>query len=181
VIWFDDMRVGDRYDVGSQLFTAEGIKSFARRFDPQPFHVDEAAAARSHFGALCASGWHTVIAWMPLMIAYRNRVSAEMRARGETPAITGPAPGVTDLKWLRPVHAGDTVTYITEVTALRRSRSRPQWGLATLLTTGVNQHAETVLSFVSLSFVPVREGSVDSQIDRDADGQVSDYVDDLGR
>lgn len=154
--WFEDMRIGDRYEVGSHTFTAENIKSFAQRFDPQPFHVDEAAASGSLFGALCASGWHTVIAWMPMMIAYRNRVSAQMRARGEIPAVTGPAPGVTELKWLKPVYAGDTVTYATEVTTLRRSRSRPQWGLASLLTTGTNQHGETVVSFLSLSFVPVR-------------------------
>lgn len=155
--WYDDMRVGDRYEIGGHTFTAESIKSFARRFDPQPFHVDEAAAAQSLFGALCASGWQTVIAWMPLMVAYRNRVADEMRARGETPAITGPAPGISDLKWRKPVYAGDTISYVTEVTALRRSRSRPEWGLVSLLTTGVNQHGATVISFVSLSFVPVRD------------------------
>src|SRR5690606_32498631 len=72
--------------------------------------------------------------------------------------VTGPAPGVTDLKWLKPVYAGDSVAYTTEVTALRRSRSRPQWGLATLLTTGINQHGQAVISFFSLSFVPLRSG-----------------------
>lgn len=156
--FFEDQRIGDRYEVGSHTFTAESIKAFGRRFDPQPFHVDEAAGAASNFGALIASGWHTVIAWMPLMVAYRNRIADEMRARGETPALTGPAPGVTDLKWLKAVYAGDTVTYATEVTALRPSGSRPEWGLATLLTTGVNQRGDTVVSFLSVSFVPSRTG-----------------------
>jgi acyl dehydratase len=150
------MRIGDRYEIGSHLFTADSIKSFAQRFDPQPFHIDEAAAAKSHFGALCASGWQTLIAWMPLMLAYRQRMQDEMRARGETPPVIGPAPGVNDLKWLKPVYSGDTITYVTEVTALRRSQSRPEWGLATLLTTGINQRHELAISFISTSFVPCK-------------------------
>jgi acyl dehydratase len=170
------MRVGEQHDVGSHVFTAESIKSFARRFDPQPFHVDEAAAVRSHFGALCASGWQTVIAWMPLMVAYRNRISEDMRAQGKAPAVTGPAPGVTELKWLKPVFAGDTVTYTTEVTALRRSRSRPQWGLATLLTAGVNQRGEIVLTFLSLSFVPVRDAEIGDHAADHAAGHARDRV-----
>jgi acyl dehydratase len=157
--FFEDQRVGDRYEVGSHAFTTENIKTFARRFDPQLFHLDEAVAAQSHFGALCASGWHTLIAWMPLMIAYRRRLAEEMEQRGETPAQLGPAPGITDLKWLKPVYAGDVISYVTEVTGLRRSNSRPEWGLASLLTTGVNQHGELVLSFVSTSFIPCRTGA----------------------
>lgn len=154
--FFDDLRVGDRFEVGQYHFTAENIKAFAMRFDPQPFHLDEAAAAKSHFGALCASGWQVTIVWMPLMVAFRKRLVEEMRARGETPALTGPAPGVRDIKWLKPVFPGDTITYATEITAKRASASRPEWGLATLLTTGNNQHGERVISFDSISFVPRR-------------------------
>jgi acyl dehydratase len=157
--YFEDMRVGDRYEIGSHKFTAENIKSFAQRFDPQPFHLDEAAAAKSHFGALCASGWQTLVAWMPLMLAYRQRLQDEIRARGETPGITGPAPGITGLKWLKAVYAGDTIAYVTEVKSLRRSQSRPEWALAALLTTGVNQKGEPVIEFTSTSFVPVRSPS----------------------
>ncbi len=62
--FFEDIRVGETADIGRHTFTAEDIKAFAARFDPQPFHVDEAAAARSHFGRLCASGWHTACVWM---------------------------------------------------------------------------------------------------------------------
>jgi acyl dehydratase len=154
--FFDDLRVGDRFEVGQYHFTTENIKSFAMRFDPQPFHLDEAAAAKSHFGALCASGWQVTIVWMPLMVAFRKRLVEEMRARGETPALTGPAPGIRDIKWLRPVFPGDTITYATEITAKRASTSRPEWGLATLLTTGDNQNGERVISFDSISFVPRR-------------------------
>ena len=88
--------------------------------------------------------------------AFRKRLAEEMRARGETPAVTGPAPGIRDLKWLKPVYAGDTITYATEITAMRTSSSRPEWGLATLLTTGDNQNGERVISFDSISFVPRR-------------------------
>lgn len=154
--FFDDLRVGDRFEVGQYHFTAENIKSFAARFDPQPFHLDEAAAAQSHFGALCASGWQVAIVWMPLMVAFRKRIAEEMEVRGETPAVTGPAPGIRDLKWLKPVYAGDTIIYATEITALRASASRPDWGLATLLTIGDNQKAERVISFDSVSFVQRR-------------------------
>ena len=66
--FFEDIAVGERAELGRHTFTAEAIKAFARRYDPQAFHVDEAAAARSHFGALCASGWHTAAVWMRLMV-----------------------------------------------------------------------------------------------------------------
>ena len=71
--FFEDIAVGERAELGQHTFTADGIKAFARRFDPQPFHLDEAAAARSHFGALCASGWHTAAVWMRLMVEHQRR------------------------------------------------------------------------------------------------------------
>lgn len=156
--YFDDVSVGDRYEVGQHTFDATGIKAFAKRFDPQLFHIDEAAAARSHFGALCASGWQTASAWMRLMVDYRRREDEALRARGEGVAAIGPSPGFRDLKWLKPVYAGDTIGYVTEVTDKRPSKSRPGWGLLTLLSTGVNQRGEPVISFVSTSFVERRPG-----------------------
>src|SRR5262249_36196142 len=80
---FEDIRVGEKSELGRHIFTAEDIKAFAARFDPQPFHLDETAAARSHFGRLCASGWHTACVWMRLMIDYRRREDEARRARGE--------------------------------------------------------------------------------------------------
>jgi acyl dehydratase len=154
--FLEEMTVGERYEVGSVTFTAESIKAFAARFDPQPFHLDEAAAAASHFGALCASGWHTAVVWMPLMVRYRNREDEARRARGEPCAQVGPSPGFRDLKWLNPVYAGDTVSYVTELVDARPSASRPGWGLFTIRTTGTNQHGVPVISFVSTGFVERR-------------------------
>ena len=157
--FFDDMRVGERYEVGRQAFTAENIKAFAVRFDPQPFHVDEQAAKRSHFGALCASGWHTASVWMRLMIEYHRHEDDKRRVRGEPSAVFGPSPGFRELKWLKPVYVGDTVTYATEIVELRPSKSRPGWGIVALRNTGSNQHGELVISFVSTSFVQRRDGA----------------------
>jgi acyl dehydratase len=154
--YFEDIEVGEVMEVGRHTFTAEDIKAFARRFDPQLFHVDEAAAARSHFGALCASGWHTAAVWMRLAIDARRRLIEAARARGEPIAATGPALGIRDLKWLKPVYADDTIEYRSEVVETRPSNSRPGFGLMTILSSGVNQNGEPVISFVSTTFVERR-------------------------
>jgi acyl dehydratase len=154
--FFEDIRVGEVTRLGSHTFTAEDIKRFAARFDPQPFHLDEAAAARSHFGRLTASGWHTACVWMRLLIETRRREDAERRARGEPVAQLGPSPGFRELKWLAPVHAGDTVSYAIEIVDLRPSASRPEWGMIFSRNTGENQHGRLVLSFVSSAFVERR-------------------------
>ena len=155
--FFEDIVVGERFEIGCHTFDADGIKAFARRFDPQVFHLDEAAAARSHFGALCASGWHTAAVWMRLMVEYQKREDDARRARGEPVATLGPSPGFKELKWLKPVYVGDTVSYSTEVVARRASSSRPDWGLMTIRNTGVNQREERVISFVSVAFVERRK------------------------
>jgi acyl dehydratase len=154
--YFDDILLGDAFEVGSHRFTAEEIKAFALRFDPQPFHVDEEAAARSHFGGLCASGWHSTSMWMRLMVDYRQRFDDERRERGEPVVQLGASPGFRDLKWLRPVYAGDTIRYRSEVVELRASKSRPGWGLMSLRNSGTNQNGEPVLSFVSTVFIERR-------------------------
>ncbi|MGH6990190.1 MAG: MaoC/PaaZ C-terminal domain-containing protein, partial [Stellaceae bacterium] len=91
--YFEDIQVGESYALGRHIFSADEIKAFAARFDPQLFHVDEEAAARSHFGALCASGWHTAVAWMRLMVDHRRRLADAAQARGEPVAGIGPALG----------------------------------------------------------------------------------------
>ena len=154
--YFEDIRVGDVFEVGRYTFTADNIKAFATRFDPQAFHADEAAAARSHFGGLVASGWHTAVAWMRLMIDYRRRMDEAMRARGEPVADIGPALGFRELKWLKPVYVGDTIAYKSEVIETRLSGSRPGSGLMTFRSTGVNQNGEPVISLVSITFVERR-------------------------
>jgi acyl dehydratase len=155
--FFDDIAIGERFELGRHTFSADAIKAFARRFDPQAFHLDEAAAARSHFGALCASGWHTASVWMRLMVDYQRREDAALRARGEPVATLGPSPGFRELKWLKPVYVGDTISYATEVLETRTSNSRPEWGIMTIRNTGVNQKGEPVISFVSVAFVERRK------------------------
>ncbi len=156
--YFEDIKVGEAFALGSHTFSAKDIKAFAARFDPQPFHVDEAAAEQSHFGALCASGWHTAVTWMRLMVAYRRRTAEEALARGEPVARVGPAVGFRDLKWLKPVYVGDTIEYRSEVIETRLSNSRPDVGLMTIRASGVNQNGEPVLSFISTAFVQRRPG-----------------------
>lgn len=160
MIYFEDIQLGDVYAVGRHTFTAAEIKAFAQRFDPQAFHVDEAAAERSHFGGLVASGWHTAVAWMRLMVAFRRRMSDAMRARGEPVAAIGPALGFRELKWLTAVYVGDSIDYKTEVIGKRLSGSRPGSGLVSYRSTGVNQNGDVVLSFESTTFVE-RRGSPD--------------------
>jgi acyl dehydratase len=154
--YFDDIMVGDRMELGSVTFAAADIKSFAARYDPQSFHMDEAAAAKSHFGALCASGWHTVAAWMRLRVLYGQREDAERAGRGEIIAKLGPSPGFRELRWLKPVYAGDTITYASEIAEKRASKSRPGWGLIFARNTGTNQNGELVMSFIGSGFVQRR-------------------------
>ena len=157
--YLDDLAVGERFELGTHTFQADEIKAFAKRFDPQLFHIDEIEAQRSHFGELCASGWHTASVWMRLMIEHRKRLAEAERTRGEKSAAIGPAPGFRNLKWLKPVFAGDTIAYAADVVETRGSNSRPGWGLLTLRGTGVNQHGETVLSFESTTFLERRPGT----------------------
>jgi acyl dehydratase len=155
--FFDDIRVGDRITIGSHLFTAEEIKSFARQYDPQPFHLDEKQGEASHFGALVASGWHTASIWMRKMVDYRKREADAMRRRGEDVPVIGPSPGFHDMRWLKPVFAGDTVTYTSEAAEMRASKTRPEWGLVRLRNVGINQHGAQIMTFVSIAFIERRD------------------------
>lgn len=154
--YFEDLEIGDRQVLGSHTFTAEEIKTFAAAYDPQDFHLDEEAGKRSHFGGLCASGWHTGAMWMAQMIEYRKRVAAQAQAAGVPVPQLGPSPGFRDLRWLKPVYAGDTITYSSALTAKRPTASRPGWGLVMHHNEGVNQHGDVVFSFEGSVFWPMR-------------------------
>src|SRR5262249_54154184 len=154
--FYEDIEIGELAEIGRHTFTAEEIKRFAARFDPQPFHLDEAAAERSHFGRLCASGWHSACIWMRLVIEHRRREDEGGRARGEPVALLGVSPGFRDLQWSKPVHVGDTISYATKVIDKRPSLSRPQWGIVTARNTGTDQNGVLVLSFVNSAFVERR-------------------------
>lgn len=145
--YLEDLVVGQTDVLGAYTYTADEIVRFAKAYDPQRFHVDPVAAKASLFGDLCASGWQTAAIWMKLMAAHRDRIRTDALNRGERPARLGPSPGFSDLKWLKPVYAGDTITYRSTLTGKRVSASRPGWGLAFHRNSGVNQHGEEVFSF----------------------------------
>lgn len=154
--FFEDIEVGWKRELGKHTFTAEEIKRFASRYDPQPFHIDEAEAAKSHFGALCASGWHTAAVCMRMIVDSAKQLADSMAARGEKVAKTGPSPGYTDLKWLKPVYAGDTIAFTSEVIEPRASESRPGWGIVKTRFSGRNQNGVPVYQFDGVVFVERR-------------------------
>lgn len=148
--FFEEIEIGESHELGSFVFTTEEIIAFARAFDPQPFHMDDAAARSSSFGRLAASGWHTASVWMATMVAHRKRQLAA--TPGKAPRL-GPSPGFKNLRWSRPVFVGDRITYSSTVIQTRASASRPQWGLFFHRNAGVNQHGEEVFSFEGCVFV----------------------------
>jgi acyl dehydratase len=155
--FFEDIEVGQRRELGSFTFTAELIKTFARQFDPQPFHLDEEAGRRSLFGGLAASGWHVGSVCMKLLVADGQRQAREAALRGEMIVPWGPSPGFRDLRWIKPVLAGDTIGFASEVVSKRISEKRPQWGILQARNTGANQRGEPVFSVLATAFVPRRQ------------------------
>lgn len=130
---FEDFPPGTRFDFPPRLVTAEEIVAFAREFDPQPMHTDEAAGRASILGGLAASGWHTCGIMMRMLCdSYIGRTAAEG------------SPGVDRMEWKRPVLAGDTLSGHCTVLEARRSRSRPEIGIATFRAELFNQRGETV-------------------------------------
>ncbi|MBU6457861.1 MAG: MaoC family dehydratase [Bradyrhizobium sp.] len=157
--FFEDIAIGQRRELGSFTFTADNIKRFAAQFDPQRFHLDEEAGRKSLFGGLAASGWHVGSICMKLLVEDGQRQASEAIARGEKVAVWGPSPGFRDLRWIRPVLAGDTIAYATEVESLRTSEKRPEWGILQARNTGVSQRGELVFSMLATAFVPRRNAA----------------------
>lgn len=155
--FFDEVAVGDRIDLGAVTFTEADIIRFAKDFDPQFFHIDPEAAKDSIFGGLIASGWHTGANWMKTMVASRMSAARQAMQRGSRPAQLGPSPGFQHLRWVKPVHAGDTIRYSSAIIEKRESRSRPEWGIVRHYNAGVNQRGETVFSFYGAVFWERRE------------------------
>ena len=154
--FFEDIEIGSRRELGSFTFTAELIKEFAAQFDPQPFHLDEEAGRNSLFGGLAASGWHVGSVCMKMLVADGQRAAREAIARGEKVAVGGPSPGFRDLRWVKPVLAGDTITFLSVVESKRTSEKRPEWGILQVRNTGTNQRGEDVYSMLATAFVPMR-------------------------
>lgn len=138
LILLDDLAPGQSYQLGTRLVTTEEIVAFARDYDPQPFHLDEAAAEASIYGGLIASGWHTVCVFMRLFVdGFLDRAAAMG------------SPGVDELRWLKPVRPGDRLSGRAEIRAIRPSQSRPDRGIARIRCSVVNQGGEEVLSMVA--------------------------------
>jgi len=154
--FFEDLEIGARRELGSFTFTAEAIKKFAAQFDPQAFHLDEEAGRRSLFGGLAASGWHVGSVCMKLLVADGQRLMKEAAARGEEIVIWGPSPGFRELRWIRPVLAGDIVSFSSVIETKRSSEKRPEWGIVQARNTGINQRGELAYSFLATAFVPRR-------------------------
>ena len=155
--FFEDLEIGQRREIGAFTFTTEAIKKFAAQFDPQRFHLDEEAGRQSLFGGLAASGWHVGSVCMKLLVADSQRQIREAMARGEKVAVWGPSPGFRDLRWIRPVLAGDTINFAGVIETKRASDSRPGWGILQARHTGTNQHGEEVYSILATAFVPLRD------------------------
>ena len=143
--YLEDFAVGQKYATASTRVEAADITAFASKYDPQPFHLDEAAAAKTFFGGLAASGWHTAAITMKLL------VEGEMKPAG---GIIGA--GFDEFRWPRPVRPGDTLRVESEVPEVRESKSRPQQGMIKVRTTTLNQDGEAVQVFVGNLVVPRR-------------------------
>jgi len=147
MLYYEDIEVGAIERFGSKQVTREEVIDFARQFDPQPFPLDDAAAAATHFGRLSASGWHTASMTMRMLVDHMQL--REQAGLG--------SPGIDELRWLKPVYPGDTLRCETEVLSKRRSQSRPEMGLFQSKLTVFNQHDEPVMTMRSTGLIRVRE------------------------
>jgi acyl dehydratase len=138
--YFEDVAVGDETVFGHYDVTREEVLEFARKYDPQPFHLSDEAAAKTHFGRLAASGWHTCAMTMAVIARY---------VVGDKQAGLG-SPGVDELRWLKPVYPGDRLTVRGAVVETIPSRSKPLIGVIRTKTTVSNQDGVDVMSFTSI-------------------------------
>jgi acyl dehydratase len=148
-IWYDDHAVGDVIALGSTALELDEIVAFARRYDPQPFHVDPAAAAAGPYGDIIASGWHTAAACMRLIV--EGLFGPDSGSLG--------SPGLSELSWKKPVRPGDTLTLSAEVLEKIPSRSKPDRGFWRMRFAAVNQHGEEVLVMVPMQYLRRRPGN----------------------
>ncbi|MGH8789683.1 MAG: MaoC family dehydratase [Cupriavidus necator] len=133
MLYFEDFEVGSRRELGSYLVTEEEILAFARQYDPQPFHIDKEAAAKSIYGGVISSGWMTCSIMMRLLVLSSTGKSASMGS-----------PGVDEIRWLKPVYAGDTLTVVLNVLDTRPSQSKRDRGVVHTQWEATNQRGELV-------------------------------------
>ncbi|WP_265563394.1 MaoC family dehydratase [Sphingomicrobium arenosum] len=150
MLFWEDLEVGERYELGTTEVTREEVISFAERYDPQPFHLSDEAAAMTHFGRISASGWHTCAMVMRVIVdSFTQRQLASVGS-----------PGVDNLRWLKPVFPGDTLTVTSETLEATPSRSKPGLGSARSRIEAVNQDGVKVLTMDTILLV-LRRPSAD--------------------
>ena len=141
--YLEDLVVGAKQSFGSYHVTREEVIAFARKYDAQPFHLSDEAAAQTHFGRLAASGWHTCAMTMAMLVENLER----------HPQAGLGSPGVDELRWLKPVYPGDTLRVESEIVAVTPSRSRPDIGSYRSNVTVFNQDDAAVLRFTSIVLI----------------------------
>jgi len=147
VRYWDDIKEGEVVELGSRMLDKERMVAFAREFDPQPFHTDEKAAEASIWGGLIASGWLTGSVLMRLFYDGFLKDTASMGS-----------PGIDELRWLKPVRPGDTLTGRLTVLETAASRSKPDRGIVRSLMEVLNQHGEIVMTTKGVNFFKRRPG-----------------------
>lgn len=145
-MWFEDVEVGARASFGRYAVTREEVVAFAERYDPQPFHLSDEAAAKTHFGRLSASGWHSCAMTMAMLVEHLK----------DTDQASLGSPGIDELRWLKPVYPGDTLRCETEVLEKRASASRPEMGITKSRMTVFNQDDVPVMTFISNGLISTR-------------------------
>jgi acyl dehydratase len=145
--FYEDIEIGRKRAFGRYQVTREEVMEFASKYDPQSFHLDEEAAAQTHFGRLSASGWHTCSMTMAMMV--ENMKQEKSAGLG--------SPGIDHLRWKKPVYPGDTLRCETEVIEKRRSQSRPEMGIFKTRIRTLNQHDEVVLEMQSNGLIRTRD------------------------
>jgi acyl dehydratase len=143
MIYFEDLEVGAETDFGSYDVARDEMLEFARKYDPQPFHLSDEEAAKTHFGRMSASGWHTAAMTMAVIARY----VVEHRQAGLG------SPGIDELRWRKPVYPGDTLHVRGQIIEKTPSRSRPEMGSFRTHTTVTNQHGQPVMTFTSIVLI----------------------------
>jgi acyl dehydratase len=146
--YFEDLEVGAETYFGSYDVTREEIIEFARKYDPQPFHLSDEEAARTHFGSIAASGWHTCA--MTMAVIARHVVDEEQAGLG--------SPGIDELRWRRPVYPGDTLHVRGTIIEKTPSRSKPHIGSFRSEMIVTNQDDQPVMTFTSIVLIQRRPG-----------------------
>jgi acyl dehydratase len=156
-MFFEDRQIGEISDFGRHTFNRDEIIAFAREFDPQPFHLDEAAAKASLFGALCASGWHTAAIFIREVVTHRLSGGMATPKPGKRQPVYGPSPGFRNLCWPKPVYVGDTIEFRARLAEKIDLKSRPGRGILASEVQARNQKGEIVFALMSQILADRRE------------------------